>query len=106
MTGEELEAEFAARAVPYAGGLLILQPDDALALIRRAEAERIAVLGVDGFVLTERETRSPLEHLADFSGAVARGEGCWETATRFIEQRGDLGLSFEVVLGERVTPAG
>ena len=106
MTGKELEAEFAARIVPNAGGLLILQPDDALALIRRAEAERIVDLGVDGFVLTEHETRSPLEHLADFSSAVARGEGCWETATRFIEQRGDLGLTFEVVLGEQVTPAG
>jgi len=31
----DLEREFAVRAVPYSGGLLLLRPDDALALVRR-----------------------------------------------------------------------
>jgi len=32
----DLEREFAVRAVPYSGGLLLLRPDDALALVRRS----------------------------------------------------------------------
>ena len=43
--------------------------------------------------------RSPLEHIADFSRMVERGNGCWDDAIAFIEERRDR-LTFEVVLGD------
>ena len=105
MNATELEHEFAPRAVPYSGGLQLLGPDDALALVRRAAEEGVPVLGVDGMLLSERSTESPIEHIADFSAAVARGDGCWGPAASFIAERRGLGLGFEVVLRESDAPA-
>lgn len=106
MTADKLEREFAARAVLYSGSLLILDPDDALALIRRAQEERIPILGVDGFLLSPHETISPLEHIADYSSAAKAGSGNWKEATAFIRDRRDVGLKFEITLGNPFAPAG
>jgi len=100
MKAERLEREFADRAVPGHGGLLLLRPEDALALVSRAAEEGVPILGVDGFLLTESSTESPLEHLADFSSRVADGHGCWQEADAFIQARRNLGLVFELTLGD------
>ena len=100
MKAERLQSEFAPRGVPYVGGLLLLQPADAVALVNRAAEEGVPVLGVDGLQVTEGSTVSPLEHVADFSKAVAQGHGCWEEAESFIRARANLGLVFEVALGD------
>jgi hypothetical protein len=99
MTSADLEHAFAARAVTYAGGLLLLTPEDALELVRRAEAERIPVLGIDGFFVSPTETRSPIEHIADFSRGAPSGHSHWRDAASFIWERQSLGMYFEVTLG-------
>jgi hypothetical protein len=66
MSAEELEREFAGRAVPYRGGLMLLQADDALAMVRRAEEGRVPILGVDGIIVSPQGTTAPLEHIADY----------------------------------------
>src|SRR6185437_16629409 len=75
MTRDELEARFAGRALPHGGGLLLLRPDDAKALVREAAAARIAILGVDGIFVSTTKTVSPLEHVADFSTPHRREDG-------------------------------
>jgi hypothetical protein len=102
MNRNQLESEFVSRAVPHSGGLLLLTPDDALALVRRASEERLPILGIDGMFVSEGETLSPLEYIADFSVAVAQGDGSWSAAKAFVLAHQMLGLVFEVVLGERV----
>ena len=108
MTGDELEAEFADRAVrPFtAPGILMLPPDAALEFIGRAQAAGLPVLGVDGFLLDGERTMSPLEHLANYSDAAKRADGSWDAARSFIGSRRGSGLVFEVVLGDPLTPAG
>lgn len=96
MTAEELEREFAGRAVPYSGGLMLLRSDDALALVRRAEEGHIPILGVDGIMLSSEGTTAPLEHIADYPRSAT---DTWSAARRFIEQRSDAGLVFEITLG-------
>jgi hypothetical protein len=103
MNARDVESEFESKRVPYAGGLLLFTAVDALALIRRAQATRIRVLGVDGLVVTRSETVSPLEHVADFSNSPT---GNWREAEAFIAQRQALGLAFEVVLGETLAMNG
>jgi hypothetical protein len=98
MNAEELEREFRPRGVPYGDGLLLLAADDALEFVRRAEAAGVAILGVDGMFVSPTATVSPIEHIADFSAAVARGEGCWAYGREFIEDRRLLGMVFEVTL--------
>ena len=100
MVREDLEREFANRIVPYEGGLCLFAVDDALALVHRAAAVSIPILGIDGIDLRPGRTTSPLEHIADYSDAVAAGDGCWLEAEAFIGARRDLGLVFEVTLGD------
>jgi len=102
----DLEREFAVRAVPYSGGLLLLRPDDALALVRRSAQVGVPILGVDGMFLRGLGVELPINHIADFSAAVERGDGCWGPAVAFIEERRKLGMVFEVVLGASNLPAG
>jgi hypothetical protein len=102
MTAAELEAEFRSRTVPHSGGLLLLRPDDAIDMIRRAAAEAVPVLGIDGMFVRPNETISPIEHIIDFSSATRRGNGCWIQGEQFIVGRRDLGLVFEITLGNHL----
>ena len=99
MTARILEREFVARAISHSGGLLMLQTDDALALVLRAEEERIPILGVDGFIVAPHRTMSPIEHIVDYSNSVSDELGNWSDAWRFIQQRRNMGLVFEITLG-------
>ena len=100
MKSDSLEREFAPLAVPYREGLLLFRAADAIALVQRAADEGVSILGIDGLQITEKETTSPLEHLADFSQRVAGGHGCWEEAETIIRARQQSGLVFEVTLGQ------
>jgi hypothetical protein len=99
MKAERLEGEFAPRAVPHTGGLLLLRPQDALALVSRAAEEGVPILGVDGLRVHDTGTESPLERLADYASRVADGHGCWKEAEAFIRAQSDLALVFELTLG-------
>src|SRR3982751_6195829 len=98
MTSRELERKFAGRG-PERGGILMLRPADALALVRRARAERVPVLGVDAFDLGPAATRPLSEHTLDFSGASCRTNP-WSEAEAFLEERAESDMHFEVVLGD------
>jgi hypothetical protein len=100
MDAEDLEQEFKSRALQYGGGLLLLNADDAIALIRRAADAGIPILGVDGMLMNESRTDSAIENIADYSPAVASGDGCWSQAADFIERHRPPGLVFEVTLGK------
>ena len=100
MKAERLRQEFAPRGVPHAGGLLLLRAPDAIALVNRAAEEGVPILGVDGFVVGPASTQSPIEHVADYSSAVAKGHGCWQDAESFIRDRAATGLVFELTLGD------
>ena len=99
MKAARLAREFANRAVPHSGNLLLLRPGDALALVSRAAEEGVPIVGIDGVRVSATATESPIEHLADFSAAVAGGHGCWQDAEKFIRERDALGLVFELTLG-------
>ena len=100
MKAERLRKEFAPRRVPHPGGLLLLRAPDAIALVNRAAEEGVPILGVDGVVVTPTSTESPIEHVADYSSAVADGHGCWQDAESFIRDRAATGIFFELTLGD------
>ena len=100
MKAERLQREFASRGVSHTGGLLLLRAPDAIALVNRAAEEGVPILGVDGFFVTATTTEAPVEHIVDFSSAVAEGHGCWQDAETFIQQRATTGLVFELTLGD------
>jgi hypothetical protein len=85
------------------GGILMLTAGDACRLIARAEEEKIRVLGIDSFMLTETSTQPLIEHSVDYSARDFVADSDWRTAIAFIEGRASLGFHFEVVLGDEVT---
>ena len=96
---ELLTREFAARSVRPGGGLL-LQPADAIALVDRAAEEGVPIVSVSGMVPDSTPVEPPREHAADYSPRVAEGHGCWQEADQFIRERSQLGLVFELTLGD------
>ena len=84
MTREDLNREFDNRKVLYYdGGLCLFQADDAIALVQRAAEATIPILGIDALDLRPGRTTSSIENIADFSDAVAAGDGCWLEAEAF-----------------------
>jgi hypothetical protein len=103
VTSDQLEREFAVRGESR-GGALILTPEAAIDLVRRARAERIPVLGLDAFRLSREATEPDYHHTLDFSGASCR-TNAWAEAEAFLADRLGAGLHFEVVLGDRASEA-
>ena len=92
--------EFAERSVRPVGSGLLLQPDDAIALVDRAAEEGVPIVSVAGMVLAAASVESPREHAADYSPRVREGHGCWQEADMFIRERSRLGLVFALTLGD------
>lgn len=53
------------------GGELFLRPRDAASLVAEASASAVAVIGIEGFVLTDTATTPLLDQIADYSRAEA-----------------------------------
>jgi hypothetical protein len=90
-----IAAEFKSRGI-VRGGILILGPHEALAMVARAREQSVPVLGVDGFWITEQTTQPDMEHSIDLGGA----QSSWRRAEEFIRTRADSDLMFEVVADE------
>jgi hypothetical protein len=104
MNADDLEQEFKSRGVREGGSLLLLAAHDAVALVRRAAHAGVPILGVEVMFVSESGTGSPIDHIADYSAAVDRGDGCWSSAEAFIEEHRTTGMVFEVVLGKLRDP--
>lgn len=100
MKADLIEREFAPRGVKNSAGLLLLRAIDAIELVNQAADEGVPIIGVEGFRVTTAGTESPAEHIADYSTLVAQGHGCWQDAEKFIRERTDSDLVFEIVLGD------
>jgi hypothetical protein len=98
MNPDQLEKEFVSRG-HLRCGLLLLSHSHAMALIRRARAERIPILGLDGFHVHGDTLQPDMAHSVDLSSLEA-GADTWEPAERFLEERRSADLQFEVVLGD------
>jgi hypothetical protein len=78
------------------GGLLLLNAAAARHLIQEAERRGLRILGMDGFRLTADGAESQADHILDLSTAP----GGWQEALAFVAERSDLGLVFDIVVGE------
>ena len=98
-----LKDEFRDRGRAGAGGALLLWSTDALELVDRAADEGVPILRITCSASTPvvgGAAPDALEHRIDFTREVCDGHGCWEAADAFIRRRGELGLLFNVELGD------
>jgi len=96
-----LKDEFREDGRSGAGGSLLLWSTDAIELVNRAADEGVPIVRITCVAPTPAIGGvDPREHRADFSREVCGGHGCWESAEAFIRRRGELGLLFNVELGD------
>jgi hypothetical protein len=102
---KQLEAEFSPKGVLDAG-ILLLQPNDAIDLVRRCRDQLVPILGIDAFRLGPARTQPILEDSIDFSSASVSLEGpnAWRRAELFLQDRLRKDLFFEIVMGSGPTP--
>lgn len=87
------------------GGVVLLQPDDAILLIGVARADGIRVLGVDGFFIGDKWTEPSMENSLDLSCLPSEADPC-DIAISFIKEHAaaykpdaeNRRIYFEVVL--------
>ena len=95
-----IEDEFREAGV-MRGGVLLLRPNDAIRMVQRPREQRILVLGLDGFVVTDSTTQPILEESIDLSNLInCPNTTCWEIAEQFLNDRQSSNLFFEVVIDE------
>jgi hypothetical protein len=82
------------------GGVLMLSPENAVKMVQRCRKRQIRILGIDGFLLSNRATRPVMEESIDLSRWQNDAPSCWDLAKNFLEQRKSTELHFEVVLDE------
>lgn len=100
MTSDEIEAEFRDRAVAHGGNLILLIPEDAIALVKRCHREGVKILGIDAFRVAKGTTQPLMEYSIDFSlnEKTLPGRGYWQEAEALLRKNASLGLVFEVTL--------
>jgi hypothetical protein len=90
----KVEQKFKQKAIER-GGLFLYSKKNAMEFVNECRHERIHLLGVDGFSLTENSTQPSINDSIDFSSSFFRGE-MYEKAIDFLEQRSDA-LFFEII---------
>lgn len=97
---ERLRKEFREQGRTGADGALLLWSTAASDLVNRAADEGVPILRITGVAPGGAARDAALDHAVDFRHEVGEGHGCWEAADAFIRRRGELGLLFNVELGD------
>ena len=91
---EYIKKEFVKRGI-VRGGILFLGPVSSIEFICKAKELGIRILGIDGFYLSEEETRPSMENSINLS-EQKNMEECYHVAEEFVKQRLSDGLMFEI----------
>ena len=86
------------------GGMLEtnwLSPENAVAIVRTAKADKRPLLGFDAAFLRDGVTQPSLEDSWDYTNSTYPSvPDPYEHATQYIQERAAKGLRFEIVLGD------
>lgn len=97
---DRLRKEFRDRGRIGEGGELLLWSSDAIELVDRAADEGVPIVRVTGVAPASATGGAADDQRVDFSREVSDGHGCWEAADAFLRRRGELGLLFDIELGD------
>jgi len=92
-----IEKSFEKRAL-IKGGVFLLRPDDAIQFVKACKEQGISVLGIEGFKIFGQHIQPFQKHSLDFDDVI---EDSHETIIKFLEEREDTELWFEIVSDDR-----
>ncbi|QDT89947.1 hypothetical protein [Gimesia algae] len=78
----------------------ILNPVDAIALVRSCRTRKAKVLGIDGFHIIDSKMQPDMAESIDYSTNRKIVSDCWTEAEHFLQARIKSELVFEVVVDE------
>lgn len=78
------------------GGIDFYNKADALRFIDECVKLGVAILGIDGFFLTEKSTQPSSENSIDYTSKSTQVDNIYSSAKEFLESR-DENLYFEIV---------
>ena len=76
----------------------MLRPVDAMQFVNTCKEQGIAVLGIEGFQIFGEKIQPFQEHSIDFEGVIEHSQ---EATVKFLAERKDTGLWFEIVTEDR-----
>ena len=97
MKVQDVRAKFATKGKRF-GGVFLLQPSDALDFIEAPQRAGLHLLGVEGFRLPGNKIQPFQEHSNDMADTNATQEQFYQETKKFIRDRKDNDLWFEVVV--------
>ena len=77
------------------GGLFLYSKENALEFVKECEKEKIQLLGIDGFFITDKSTQPSMDYSIDFSSSLFEGT-VYNKAIDFLEASPN-NLFFEIV---------
>ena len=89
---EDIEMPILSRAL-IRGNTHYYKYQDAIRLIELCYKNKLPVLGIDSFIVTEKRTQPFMEHSIDLSGC----KDSYEIAKAFLDSKEKYGFVFEVV---------
>ncbi|HTE47480.1 MAG TPA: hypothetical protein VK636_19720 [Gemmatimonadaceae bacterium] len=102
-SADELETLFAPLALRD-GGVLVLNPMDAVSLIYHAWESRLPILGIDAFRLGPDWIQPVMSESIGYTDDAGR-VGAWAEAVGFITNRQEVGFVFGVIIGRTPVPS-
>ncbi|WP_417382159.1 hypothetical protein [Gimesia sp.] len=78
----------------------ILNPEDAISLVRFCREQKVKVLGIDGFHVYGQSIQPDMTESIEFSSNLRMDSDCWCAAEQFLTARINRGLFFEIVVDE------
>ena len=82
------------------GYIDLYNKEDALRFIDECRKLGVAILGIDGFFLTEKTTQPSSENSIDYTSQSTKVENIYVSAKEFLESK-DENLYFEIVYDEQ-----
>ena len=75
----------------------VFRAPEALKIIQLCRERGIEILGIDGFIITEKTTQPMMDNSVDYTTTGKIEPNTWDKAQQFLERLSDKDFYFEIV---------
>ncbi len=83
------------------GEIKVFRVPEALKIIEISRERGIEILGIDGFIITEKTIQPTMEYSVDYTIKGKIETNSWDLARKFLEKLSNKDLYFEIVTNDR-----
>jgi hypothetical protein len=83
------------------GGIKMFRAPEAFKIVELCRERGIEILGIDGFIITEKTTQPTMENSVDYTTKGKIEPNSWDLARKFLEKLSGKDFYFEIVTSEK-----